>query len=693
MKLSNMSVLFIIIVLPIILLASYYISLQADTIDMQNSYTSKHLRATKEAIDAFEINTVEWNDAYSANSDSKRRDVMASINTFTTSFANGIGIGGSNKELIETYIPAIACTLYDGYYIYTPSETKEVVKDEKGVAVFVTERLSVSKYGEPIIDFDGNYNKEEHEGKLLYVYDSKKGASAGKSADGIYNNEVEFTLDSNYAKSTYEHILKPFTTYSARYQKGDIDITINYTLDNYITIYGNVKNEETDEIEYIVKSGYLIKTRNDLELVSEQLTEKIWYEGIEGDEAQEFNYVYADDNTKVYFAEDATTPEEGDYITFQVSSTGVKTNLNDTTSIKYKKIRQHSRGVVYQALNSGTINVKKAGVDEEVQINQGALYSNKRGKPAGPVQDGIEAEEILNDHSSRNYYIESTEFTEWVQDNLSEIKIEDMQGVEDKSLYGNSDDKLFDFDDPEDEDSIIVKHKRQIIKQSLISNLNQSITTYSSRAKNEDYSLPILTEEDWDHVFRNISIITFVQNIPIGLKHYNNYSLATSTENREYTNPYEIYLMREGDQYYHLPNCSQLNNDKPLIGYKNVDYVVESYNVKDADGNSDTKYYYKHSNIETNTASEACYYCLVQKDLYTSEGLSDELKLEHDNAYKIALARERYRNISEINLKDDLEYDIEVTFIANGGEISFNGNTDPTQAYKLVAYQGKYGER
>ena len=95
MKLSNISVIFIIIVLPIILVFSYYTSLQIDTLNMQNAYTTKQLQATKEAIEAFEINTVEWNEGYSANADSKRRDIMASINTFTTSFANNLGIGGA----------------------------------------------------------------------------------------------------------------------------------------------------------------------------------------------------------------------------------------------------------------------------------------------------------------------------------------------------------------------------------------------------------------------------------------------------------------------------------------------------------------------------------------------------------------------------------------------------------------------
>ena len=178
MKIQHLSVIFVIIIIPIILMLSYYISLQIDTVNMQSAYSSKQLNATKEAIEAFEINTVEWNDAYSENADSKRRDVMASINTFTTSFANSLGIGGANKESILGYVPAIACTLYDGYYIYTPSEVKEVIKDKNGVAVFLTENL-VKSDDSPI----SNYSYESsHEDKLLYEYEDEPGSNP----DGVY---------------------------------------------------------------------------------------------------------------------------------------------------------------------------------------------------------------------------------------------------------------------------------------------------------------------------------------------------------------------------------------------------------------------------------------------------------------------------------------------------------------------------
>ena len=52
----------------------------------------------------------------------------------------------------------------------------------------------------------------------------------------------------------------------------------------------------------------------------------------------------------------------------------------------------------------------------------------------------------------------------------------------------------------------------------------------------------------------------------------------------------------------------------------------------------ETKYYYKHSNF----ANQACYYCIVQRDKFTSEGISDDVLGKHKNVYLKALIRERY---------------------------------------------------
>lgn len=62
-----------------------------------------------------------------------------------------------------------------------------------------------------------------------------------------YNGEI---------RNGYEHILKPYIHYTGRYKNGSNDIVVNYSLDNYVSIYGYLGSE------YISYSGYLIDTSN-----------------------------------------------------------------------------------------------------------------------------------------------------------------------------------------------------------------------------------------------------------------------------------------------------------------------------------------------------------------------------------------------------------------------------------------------
>lgn len=386
MKLSNLTVMFIIIMIPIILIFSFYISMQIDTINMQASYNAQLLDATKTAIEAFEINTVEWNSAYSSVESSKRRDVMASINTFMTSFANSTGIAGANKERIMAYVPAIVFTLYDGYYIYSPTQVKQIVKDDKGQAIFMSEDLKDKLDGFPETDIESN------EGKILY--EPASGGGNGKvNIDGV--GQKSFTLDPDKAKTDYTYVLKPFATYSERYVKGNIDIVVDYTLDNYITIRGTIDGGATK----INKSGYLIDSST-LEILkaetleAETLKETIWFEDLTKPitAAREYPYIYSSDNIKVYF--DKYYANEP----FIVNADGTRTNLSDLSSVKYKKIIK---------------SIKSDGTAEE---------DYKPIEKSDPERD--------KDYSARNYYWKSKIFSQWVHDNLKDIQIGDMRSFE-----------------------------------------------------------------------------------------------------------------------------------------------------------------------------------------------------------------------------------------------------------------------
>lgn len=649
MKLQNMTVIFIIIMIPIILVVSYYIGLQINTITMQKNYTVKLQTAAKDSIQALEINTVEWNSASSNLADSKRRDVLASINTFTTSLANNMGIGGAGKGRIQTYIPAIVYTMYDGYYIYSASLMKDQDTDKDGLTQF--------------------------------------------NADG--------TIKSN--GKSYQYILKPYSPYSARYASanGSIDVTVNYTLDNYIRVYGTVNGE------YQAKEGYLVVCDDDAgvrvnknggsisgityrgaTIKPEALTEQVYTdEGV-----KEYQYIYDQYDNKLYWDNKDGT-NEGNYFSVDKNNNKVylQTALPEgdagfSITNRFRKIsipmydnRKDEWTVqkVFQILNPG-------GDSKFYYENESGAFVEftNPGKTLGTVKQE-------EDYSAINYCVESYVFTKWVTKNLGSITVGDMKSPT-VGQYNNVDNaknkNIFAINpsnnpDPENDtayaESVLAQHKKDIIINTIEKNLSQATEQAKKMNPNYEYRLPQLSYDEWEQALSNISIIAFMQGMPIGLKYYNNYAIATSTLNKEFVDPDELYFAGKDDQYYHQRQCEQATGSD-YVGYRSIDYVAKSYEKSD-NGTTSTKYYYPHAN-STNSELE-CYYCLVNRSTYKNNGRwkGNLLYKNWSDSYYNALARERYMQLDEpgtykpnvtvkktakptsVEYGDEIEYTIEIT--------------------------------
>lgn len=116
MKLQHLAIIFVIIILPISMVVTYYIQTQIDTIKLQRDYNVKLQTATADAIKSFQLNTI--NNKYSTVSDSKIRDIEAAISSFYNSLGTELGASGYTTEDLQSFIPAMVYTMYDGYYIY-----------------------------------------------------------------------------------------------------------------------------------------------------------------------------------------------------------------------------------------------------------------------------------------------------------------------------------------------------------------------------------------------------------------------------------------------------------------------------------------------------------------------------------------------------------------------------------------------
>src|SRR5699024_6202497 len=106
--------------------------------------------------------------------------------------------------------------------------------------------------------------------------------------------------------------------------------------------------------------------------------------------------------------------------------------------------------------------------------------------------------------------------------------------------------------------------------------LNSAITSYSANSEalgtTYNFKMPILEEEEWNRLIENVTMITFMQGLPIGNKYYNGYSVVSCPKNKEYISVDSIYYINEGDSYYHRIDCPEIVNENTLVGYKNIEF-------------------------------------------------------------------------------------------------------------------------
>lgn len=237
------------------------------------------------------------------------------------------------------------------------------------------------------------------------------------------------------------------------------------------------------------------------------------------------------------------------------------------------------------------------------------------------------------DTSAKKYIDDSSEFTNWVNNNIGNIN-----GYEYLKINTNN--------DPDDYSSAFNEHRREIIKKSIQTNLKSTLKNYTGNY--EDFRMPELDETEWDDIINNVSLISFMQGLPLKNKYYRGYSVVTNTQSREFVNPNEIYLINNENNIYHRITCKDNKNATNVIGYRNTTFGRKSYS-KTSNGITETNYYYQHSN--GNTYPTACYECIVTSS-NTYNSIKEAIALASDQekkAYYTALYRERYVNYKSLN--------------------------------------------
>lgn len=578
MKLQNLAIIFLVIIIPLIMILAYYLNLQQETLKLQAEYDTKLAEATKEGVKAFEVNTVDWSEWVSLKTSVTRREnATAAINTFLNSMANNLNITGTAREYISNYVPAIAMTMYDGYYIYAPTYVPVTIEDVNARQIFL-DNIS----GTLVLEQNSLTNTD-----LVPIYEPRTGAV---TKNGEYTDEngskttIQYVTEIGNAKTEYEHTLSNQIAYSARYSNGaNTKFVVNYTLDNRIYVYGKVNGTDTTKDGYLVYfdsntalpriyvtsndpqndsaihvyNGIKDSKYGETSIEPEVLEEQVLYSESGMQNIKTFKYIYDVNNDKLYYDESIDN-------FFVVNGAGKERQfINNSQTIKagddacrYKSVsvlwgtsgNTEEYKKIYQALNGKDkgkwyISIKEdspeaiAAGKEEIDTELRSVKLSELGL------DDVRFSTIYKDFSAINYYVEAYAFTNWARNNLSGVKQEIYNETTKKyepttiTVEGTAVD-IFNItatNDLEKKNSPITLHKMEIMTNHVSSNLNLSISNYSRGAYN--FQLPVLTDDDWEQAFSNISMITFFQGVPIGLKYYNNYAIATSTDNREYVDP------------------------------------------------------------------------------------------------------------------------------------------------------------
>ena len=695
MKLQSFGIIFALVALPLILVLTYYIQLQVDSIEIQSQYDTQLLDSTYDAMSSFEINTA--NEDLSSVSDSLRTIIEASANVFMNTLATNFGMSNASKSYVEQNIPALLYTLYDGYYIYAPTKVPTVLTKSDGTAVAVGD-LGVT------LNANGTYSYEEideesaewlalsnDERLKRYVhYDDLKNLSRTEDYGQLLYEKADGTYTANIgeAKFNNKNVLKSYMPFSARYKQQlngkDADLTIVYTLDNYVTIEGSIGDE------YYTKSGYLI-SRDSVK-------------------------VYVDDDPTMILKYNQETAKE----LIESGAHKIKVEIVGEEHSSFEIEPGDSVQSLQEKINTENTNLDNA--QNELAGNT-SLTDDAKNTLKSTINT---CHERLNEYqyrldlvSAAVYYAKAEIFSDWVYSYVGDLRenalveisgqnYESIKGIEQVTYdFSGSDAVIFNVEGETVTgkteiaiDSNFYTHKINVIRNSIQYNLNLAMSTYNMNTTEAySYSMPVMTNDEWQQILSNVSIVSFMQGMKCGLKTYNNYMIVSSTNNEIVTSPEHIYYVQKDNfndenTEYHSINCQKLMDADSVYnpvgsggsGYtqylsfssKEVKYdkIYDKYNTI-------LPYKYDHKNL-------ACYDC-VNDGNYNTTNIFDETNPDYTRfanlrrAYYIAVAKER-NDIYKMNAVENSE-GYEIIYenrVGEGTELDSNYSKLPLSDIKAI---------
>ena len=579
MKLQHIAVIFVIVIVPITFVLSTYINTQMKTIRYTSKYDAFLIDASYDALKAYQLNS--FNNNISSISNSKIRDIEASIKVYFDTLASDFKSVGYTYDQMVANTPAILFSLYDGYYIYTKN-------------------------------FDVEKNFQAH------------------NIDNLTQDEIERKTDRRENNSSYEYGLKPFVYYSCRYVEGnDSDFVVNYTLDNRISIIGKVDGEnvvvsgpllwcdfnEDGNITDSDKSAMLDYLNNNKEYLSDNLL----IVSREGDNLKattgQYEYVIYG-NEKVYLNYDWLHEKDN-------TNKNKTKNPTERNNLFFRYNEEYTKSFVNTSQDLE--NLCKLVTD------YGHLYSDNR-------KEYIEEAVFFTDWC--NIHLEKIR-----QSDAVDVNGEPLVGGDVDDYYCNfvtdiGDEPIFVINkdnNPLVKGSAFNEHRISVIRYSIENNLSSAMASYVNTANvGYEYTMPVFTENDWNKIENNVCISTFLQGMPVGSEVYNKYFVLSNNENQDAVDIDSIYVLVRNDNdevEYHKPGCLELidyvaeNGTDCILGiYQTSDFKRRKISVSGEDVNAlnqlngtegvNFNYYYLHSWVVDQAGQKvkvkgACYDCIV----------------------------------------------------------------------------------
>ena len=450
--------------------------------------------------------------------------------------------------------------------------------------------------------YDGYYIYSKYINNIVLDYENKDGVPV------VYPEST-----ATYKPNETTTGIKPYIYYSCRYTSGaNNDFIITYTLDNYITIQGLVNGKPVND------SGYLI----DPEHVKVSANHSVEYNG----------FLIQPEKLTEYTGNDDSNP------------------------------------VVYHKVN-GAKYYYDAKKDNAVTGTKGMWYVQRNGRRIYTPNQNFNPDE---DYSAYYYYTEAKAFTERLEGYIGSLNLtvagncedakNDLEKFPDSNLG-----KIFNFTDIENPNSSFNVHRRAVIRYTIEKYLSIAIANYNNffngEADSNNFQMPKLKEDEWDKIFDNISVISFMQGLPIGYKIYNGCVVLPNNKNSEVVSENSIYIA-EGDNNrtnpgnYYSPLSTELNSSGNYSGVFNIDLERRYFFDEKASDSVAGNYYHPKFYL-------ADYGSVVTSDKISSENVDSvyeyftktaegKNKTNVASAYFTALGRERFTTY-DVHKNDTVE--------------------------------------